>query len=147
MRKSLIILFVAAALPAFAWAQGPKLGARTAPPEQSMAGIGEGSSDAEYQSELAAAAAFPLGSLQNPIRVAGPGGERAYLARLRCANGAMPRIGTASPGGAGGFGNLVDVVPVDCAAAAPGRAELRLDIYHEEHQEQAPPPGFALAPR
>ena len=145
MPRPLIFLLAAACLAAPASAQ--KLGARTAAPEQSMAGIGEGSSDAEYERELAAAAAFPLGSLQNPIRVAGPGGERAYLARLRCANGAMPRIGAGRPGGTGSFGNLVDLVPVDCAAAAPGRADLRLDIYHEEHQEQAPPPGFALAPR
>src|SRR4051812_17205040 len=101
MRKSVIALLAAAALANPASAQ--KLGARTAPPEQSMSGIGEGSSDAEYERELAAAAAFPLGTLQNPIRVAGPEGERAYLARLRCADGAMPRIGTARPGGTDGF--------------------------------------------
>jgi hypothetical protein len=81
------------------------------------------------------------------VRIAGPDGERAYLARLRCGDGSQPRIGAAHPGGTGGFGNLVDLVAVDCGAAAPGRAELRLDIYHEEHQEQAPPPGFGLAPR
>ena len=145
MRKSLIFLLAAAASSAPASAQ--KLGARTAAPEQSMAGIGEGSSDAEYERELAAAAAFPLGSLQNPVRVSGPDGERAYLARLRCADGSQPRIGAARPGGSGGFGNLVDVVAVDCAAAMPGRAEIRLDVYHEEHQVRSPPPGFSLAPR
>ena len=145
MRKSLFVLpfAVLALTPAAA----QKLGARTAPPEQSMAGIGEGSSDAEYARELAAAAAFPLGSLQNPVRVAGPEGERAYLARLRCADGALPRIGAQRAGGTGGFGNLVEVAPVDCGAAAPGRADILFDLYHEEHPEQAPPPGFRFAPR
>ena len=145
MPRPLIFLLAAACLAAPALAQ--KLGARTAAPEQSMAGIGEGSSDAEYERELAAAAVFPLGSLRNPIRVAGPDGERAYLARLRCADGSRPRIGAQRPGGTGAFGNVVDVASVDCAAAAPGRAELSLDVYHEEHQEQGPPPGFTLAPR
>ena len=36
---------------------------------------------------VAAAEAHPLGSLENPVRVGGPDGERAYLARLRCTNG------------------------------------------------------------
>lgn len=143
MRKSLVFI---AAIALAAPASAQKLGARTAAPEQSMAGIGEGSSDAQYERELAAAAAFPLGSLRNPIRVAGPDGERAYLARLRCADGSQPRVGAQRSGGTGGFGNLVDVAAVDCAVA-PGRAELSLDVYHEEHQELAPPPGFTLAPR
>jgi hypothetical protein len=146
MRKSLILfLFVAAA--AAPAAQAQKLGQRTAPPEQSMAGIGLGSSDAEYERERAAAATFPLGSLGNPIRVAGPDGERAYLARLRCADNSLPRIGAQRPGAAGGFGNVVDIAPLDCGAAAPGRAEILLDVYHEERVEAGPPPGFRLAPR
>jgi hypothetical protein len=145
MRKSLFLLPLAAL--ALAPASAQKLGARTAPPEQSMVGIGEGSSDAEYERELAAAAAFPLGSLQNPVRVAGPEGERAYLARLRCADGALPRVGAQRPGGTGGFGNVVEIAPVDCGAAAPGRGEILFDIYHEEHPEQAPPSGFRFAPR
>ena len=145
MRKSLVLLPFAAV--ALAPASAQKLGARTASPEQSMAGIGEGSSDAEYERELAAASAFPLGSLQNPIRVAGPDGERNYLARLRCADGSTPRIGAPRSGGTGGFGNVVDVASVDCAAEAPGRADIRFDVYHEEHQEQAPPPGFRFRPR
>ncbi|MDB5694018.1 MAG: hypothetical protein JWO81_3081 [Alphaproteobacteria bacterium] len=146
MRKSLILFLLAATLAApAAWAQ--KLGQRTAPPEQAMAGIGEGSSDAEYERELAAAAAFPLGSLQNPVRVAGPEGERAYLARLRCADGAIPRIGAQRPGAAGGFGNIVEIAPLDCGAAAPGRTEIFLDIYHEEHVETAAPPGLRFMPR
>ena len=148
MRKSLVLLFAAAALAASpASAQKPKLGQRTAPPEKSMAGIGGGSSDAEIAQELAAAAAFPIGSLRNPIRVAGPEGERAYLARLRCADGSVPRIGAQRPGGTGGFGNVVDMAPVDCGGAAPAHADILIDIYQEEHVLEAAPAGFQLAPR
>jgi hypothetical protein len=157
MYKPLIPLLLAAAalataLPAASPAvspsvQAPKLGARTAPPEKSMAGIGEGSSDAEVARAIEAAAAFPVGSLQNPVRVAGPDGERAWLARLRCGDGSRPRIGVQRPGGTGAFGNVVDLAPLDCGAAAPERADILIDIYQEEHPQEAPPPGFRLVPR
>lgn len=147
MRKSLFLLVAATAALSAAPATAQKLGQRTAPPEKSMAGIGEGSSDAEVARELAAAAAFPLGTAQNPIRVAGPEGERAYLGRLRCGDGAMPRVGAQGPGGTGAFGNVLDLAPVDCGAAAPGHADLLIDVYQEEHPEEEPPPGFRLAPR
>jgi hypothetical protein len=146
MRKSFflfVLVVAAAATPAAA----QKLGQRTAPPEKSMAGIGEGSSEAEIARELDAAAAYPVGSLRNPVRVAGPDAERSYLARLRCADNSLPRIGAQRPGGTGAFGNVVDLAPVDCAAAAPGRADVFIDIYQEEHVMDAPPPGFRLAPR
>src|SRR5581483_12018091 len=108
MRKALFLLAAAAAFAA-APLSAQKLGQRTAPPEKSMAGIGEGSSDAEVARELAAAAAFPLGTSRNPIRVAGPEGERAYLGRLRCADGSIPRVGAQRPGGTGAFGNVLDL--------------------------------------
>ncbi|HEY1607096.1 MAG TPA: hypothetical protein VGF77_16020 [Allosphingosinicella sp.] len=149
MRKSIFPLLAAAILvgsPAVS-APKPKLGQRTAPPEKSMAGIGEGSSDAEIAQELATAANFPVGSLRNPIRVAGPDGERAYLARLRCADGSVPRIGAQRPGGTGGFGNVVDLAPVDCGGAAPAHADILIDVYQEEHPLEAAPAGFQLAPR
>jgi hypothetical protein len=141
----LLMSLTAASAPAFAAPDG--LGKRTAPPEKSFAGIGEGSADAALEAEIAAAAAFPLGSLQNPVRVEGPDGERAYVARLRCADGKAPAASAARPGGTGGFGSVTDLVALDCGAAAPGRAELRLDLYHEGHAEERAPPGFTLAPR
>ena len=146
MRKSLFLALLAVSSAA-AVAQSPKLGQRTAPPAQSMAGIGEGSSDAEIERELAAAAAFPVGSPQNPIRLAGPDAERGWLWRLRCGDGSVPRIGAHRPGGTGGFGNVLDLAPVDCGAAAPGHADIYIDIYQEEHVRDTPPSGFALAPR
>src|SRR5947209_5239751 len=123
MRKSLFLLAAATGLAAFP-AAAQKLGQRTAPAEKSMAGIGEGSSDAEVAQELAAAAAFPVGTLRNPVRVVGPEGERAYLARLRCADGSVPRIGAQRPGGTDAFGNLADLASVDCAGAAPAHADI-----------------------
>jgi hypothetical protein len=128
-------------------AQKPKLGQRTAPPEKSMAGIGEGSSDAEVAQELAAAANFPVGTLQNPVRVAGPEGERAYLARLRCSDGTGARVGAQRPGGTDSFGNVADLAPVDCGGAAPAHADILIDVYQEEHVLEAAPAGFQLAPR
>lgn len=149
MRKSIFLLICTGAVvasPASAQ-QKPKLGQRTATPEQSMAGIGQGSSDAEVDQELAAAANFPVGTLRNPVRVVGPEGERAYLARLRCADGSVPRIGAQRPGGTDVFGNVADVAPVDCGAAAPAHADIAIDIYQEEHVLEAAPAGFQLAPR
>jgi hypothetical protein len=142
-----IILVTALLLPApvTAAAQTPNLGRRTAPPEQSMAGIGGGSSDTEIARVEAAAAAFPLGSLQNPIRVGGPDGERAYVGRLRCGDGKAPRMGIPHPGGADPYGSVVDLVPLDCGAAAPGRTEIAVDLYFEEHREERAPGGFTLA--
>lgn len=149
MRKSLILLFVAAVVAAFpASAQRkPKLGQRTASPEKSMAGIGQGSSDAEIAQELATAANYPVGSLQNPVRVVGPDGERAYLARLRCADGSLPRIGAQRPGGTDTFGNVADLAPADCGGVSPVHADIHVDIYQEEHVLEAAPAGFQLAPR
>ena len=142
-----ILLLAAALLAAPAAAQTPGLGKRTAPPEQSMAGIGGGSSDAEIARAEQAAAGFPLGSLQNPVRVGGPEGERAYLGRLRCADGKPPRAGIGRPGGTDAFGSVAEMVTLDCGAAAPGRTELAFDLYFEEHREDRAPGGFALAPR
>jgi hypothetical protein len=142
-----ILLLLAALVAAPAAAQPPNLGKRTAPPEQSFAGIGGGSSDAEIARAEAAAAAFPLGSLQNPVRVGGPDGERAYVARLRCADGKAPSLGASRAAGVDAFGSVAQLVSLDCGAAAPGRTEIAVDRYFEEHREERAPAGFTLAPR
>ena len=109
-------------------------------PRELVESIGSGNSDAAIEQAIAAAAAHPLGTLANPIRVAGPEGERVYLARLRCADGRAPAIGVKTAGGVGAYGSLVD-----CGAAAPGKVSLVLDKYHEEHPEQSVPAGFQAA--
>ena len=142
-----ITLALALLLAPDAGAAPPALGQRNGAPEQLFSGIGEGTSDAALEAEIAAAAAHPLGSLANPIRIGGPEGERAYLARLRCADGSRPRLGARGDGGIGAFGSIVSLYPLDCGAAAPGRTSLMLDPYHEEHRENRAPPGFAIDPR
>lgn len=140
--RILPLLLVAAALSIPAAAQKP-------PREQSPAprdifnGIGSGNSDAEVARVIAAASAHPLGTAENPIRVAGPEGERAYIARLRCTDGSMPMIGERAPAGVGAFGSVIAAYPVDCRAAAPGKLKLVFDMYHEENVETQLPAGFS----
>ena len=130
------------ALAAPAFAQRP--GDRTTSPEAMVAQLDQTSPEDEMRALIAAADAHPLGSAGNPIRVAGPDGERAYLARLRCADGSAPRIGARSEAGVGAYGSVVAGYEVGCAAAA-GR--LVFDMYQAEHVETRPPAGFTLAPQ
>jgi hypothetical protein len=103
------------------------------------------SDDDGTEAAIAAAASKPLGTLANPVRAGGPEGERAYIARLRCADGSMPKVGPRSQGGVGAFGSTVDLYPLDCGAAEPGRFALLMDAYHEGHSEDRAPAGFAIA--
>ena len=141
MRRFLLPLLALAAP-----ASAQQIGARSAETVDLMAAgvIGD---DADAARAVAAAAAFPLGSRENPVRVGGPEGERAYIARLRCADRSVPKVGGRASAGVGAFGTVVDMYPLDCGAAAPGRFALLMDMYHEEHREERAPPGFTIAPR
>ncbi|HEX8585295.1 MAG TPA: hypothetical protein VF680_12910 [Allosphingosinicella sp.] len=142
------LLFIAIPLAATAaFAADPKVGARTGAPEQLFAGIGEGNSETVLDQEIAAAAVHPLGSLANPVRVGGPEGAQAYLARLRCGDGSRVKVGARADGGIGAFGTVTDRYPLDCGAAAPGRVDLILDLYHEEHKEDRAPTGLRIEAR
>lgn len=143
MRITMLAACALAALAAPASAQ--KLGERTTPPEQLLAELGLGVSDEELARAIAAASAFPLGTAENPVRVGGPDGERAYIAHLRCADGKPPAAGQRASAGVGAFGTIVDRFPLDCGAAAPGKTMIVLDMYHEEHVETRAPAGFTLA--
>jgi hypothetical protein len=81
------------------------------------------------------------------VRVGGPDGARAYLARLRCADGSAPRIGPSRPGGVGAYGTIVELYPLDCGGAASDHIQLIVDHYHAEHSENRPPAGFRIEPR
>ncbi|HEV2079605.1 MAG TPA: hypothetical protein VGR19_06890 [Allosphingosinicella sp.] len=143
MRKFLT-LGTAALLVASSPLAAQKIGARTAAPEQVLAQMGEGNSDAELERAIAAASAFPLGSLQYPVRVGGPSGQQAYLSRLRCADGSRPAVGQGVDGGTGGFGSIVQRFQLDCGSAEPGRQDLMMDKYHQEHRETRAPQGFRI---
>lgn len=124
-----------------------KPGERTIPPEEILKQMGLGVSDEELARAVAAASVHPLGSSENPVRVGGPEGERAYIARLRCADGSRPRIGQRGSAGVGAFGTIVDSYPLDCGEAAPGKIDLIMDMYHSEHREDRAPAGFTIVPR
>ncbi len=134
-----------AALAAAAAPQRP-LREQSPVPRDILAGAGAGSSDEEIARTIAAAAAHPLGTPANPIRVGGPEGARAYLGNLRCADGRSPKIGASRPGGVGAYGSVLQLYPLDCGAAAPGRIELNVDHYLEEHSETRAPAGFRVQP-
>ncbi|MEA3018229.1 MAG: hypothetical protein QOI38_2951 [Sphingomonadales bacterium] len=143
--RTAIAAAVAAVLAAPAAAQ-PRPGDRTRTPEQMVAEFGVGAGQDDLAEAIAAAAAHPLGTVQNPVRVGGPEGERAYLARLRCADGSEPAIGPRADAGIGAFGSVVASYPLDCGSAAPRRATVVMDMYHEEHRETRAPAGFAIVP-
>lgn len=142
----LLPAFAAAALLA-APAAAQKLGARTAAPDQVLGQMSPADPLAEAEAIAAAAAAHPLGSLENPVRVGGPEGARAYIARLRCADGRTPQRAPPTDGGVGAYGTLTRLYPLDCGAAAPGRVAVAFDLYHQEHAESRAPAGFALDAR
>jgi hypothetical protein len=138
----ILILAAAIAAPAAAQQQ-PRLGQRTTSPEAMVAQMNPASPEDETLALIAAAEAHPLGSAQNPIRVAGPQGERAYLARLRCPGGAAPRIGPRAEGGVGAYGSVVSAYDLSCGNAV---SRLLFDIYQEEHVETRAPAGFSYVP-
>jgi hypothetical protein len=94
----------------------------------------------------AKAAAFPLGSEQNPIRADMPEGQRAYLERLRCSDGNAPAFERGGNVGLGPYGKIVDVYNVKCLTGQPATASVYIDMYHN-HVEDRPVPGFTIKPR
>ncbi len=99
---------------------------------------------ADMDKAIAAAGAHPLGSEQNPVRVSMPVGERAYLGRLRCSNGAAPAFERGGSVGTGPYGNILDVYSVRCAAGTPAESAVYMDMYHGDYIEARPVPGFTI---
>ena len=111
-------------------------------PKDVVAPPGAGNTDEEIAAQIAATNAHPLGTALNPIRVGGPEGAQAYLASLRCSDGKAPRVGEARKGDVGAFGSVLQLYPLDCGSAAPGKIDLNVDLYQEEHAETRAPAGF-----
>lgn len=145
MRIALAAALAATVLAAPAAAQ-PQPGDRTISPEQMLRDLGLGPDQDDLRAAIEAAQAHPLGTVRNPVRVGGPDGERAYIARLRCADGNAPQVGERGSAGVGAFGTIVDVYPLDCGSAAPGRFDIVMDMYHAEHRETRAPTGFTIVP-
>ncbi len=118
-----------------------ELGAPTVTPEELLGQVDPAASEAEMARLIAEAAAYPLGSIDNPVRVGGPQGERAYLARLRCGDGAPIRVGNRVDAGVGAFGTVTAAYPVACGGTT---RRIVFDMYHAEHVEDRAPEGFAI---
>jgi hypothetical protein len=142
MRTPLIVALLLVAAPALAQHQ-PRVGARTTSPDAMVAQMNPASPEEEMSQAIAAAEAHPLGSLENPVRVAGPDGERAYLARLHCPDGVAARIGGRREAGVDPYGSVAGAYEVACAS---GSSRIVFDMYQEEHVETRAPAGFTLAP-
>jgi hypothetical protein len=108
--------------------------------------FGPAMSPAEMAKAIAAAAAFPLGNEQNPVRVNMPPGERDYLERLRCSDGNAPAFDRGGSVGTGPFGNILDVYGVRCLTGTPATSSVYMDMYHGDYVESRPVPGFTIKP-
>ena len=112
-------------------------------PEALMELLGGGRPKAEVN--VAKLDKHPLGSEENPVRVGGPGGQRAYLSRLRCGDGRFPEFERAGSTGIGPWGYIMDAYSVVCASGQ--KATVFMDMYHSRHQEDRTIPGFTIEPR
>ena len=92
------------------------------------------------------AQAHPLGSKDNPVRADMPGGQRAYLNRLRCADGKRPTYVRVGSFGAGVYGRIIDGYEVLCDGSSPEKSMIFMDMYHPGHKEPAAVPGFTITP-
>ena len=99
---------------------------------------------AELEARIAEASQHPLGSEQNPVRASAASGQRAYLARLRCEDGAGAVFERLFNGGIGAFGNVVDIYGVECPGSAPETREIWLDMYHPGIVETRAVPGYTI---
>ncbi|WP_416462546.1 hypothetical protein [Sphingomonas sp. VDB2] len=107
-----------------------------------MKALGGGLSGKALRTAIDKAATFPLGSQDNPVRANGPEGQRAYLSRLRCADGKAPAFARGGSVGMGVFGYIVDVYGVTCPGSQA--EQVYIDMYHR-HREDSAPPGFTMA--
>ena len=101
---------------------------------------------AQLEKALAEAAKHKLDSEQNPVRADFPPGQRAYLSRLRCADGKAPAFQRAGSMGAGVFGSIVDAYDVTCAGSTPAKSVIIMDMYFPGYVEKQAFEGFTIAP-
>jgi hypothetical protein len=103
---------------------------------------------AQLAAAIDKAASHPLGSKENPVRVSRPQGQQGYLRRLRCSDDRAPRFERVGNFGPGVFGSIIDGYKVTCAGgAAPAESMIFMDMYHPDHDETGPPPGFTFKAR
>ena len=95
-----------------------------------------------FKTSPAVAISGELGSESNPVRVLMPEGEREYLHRLRCDNGAPPAFERRGSAGFGPYGKILDIYTVEC----PNKSStIYMDMYHCS-EEREPIAGFQIVP-
>jgi hypothetical protein len=107
-----------------------------------MRSLGGGLAGKKLKKAIEKAEASPLGSRENPVRADMPVGQRAYLQRLRCADGQAPSFARSGSVGDGPYGYMLDLYKATCAGAAP--VDIYMDMYHR-NVELRPIPGFTIA--
>lgn len=139
-----VTVYEKAAAAAGAPAQAPTSASTTGARANFLATMGR-VQEPELSRRIEAAAGHPLGSERNPVRVSMVAGERNYLARLRCSDGAAPAFQRIGSMAATVYGSIMDGYDVVCAQGQPAKSMIYMDMYHPEHRETAAPPGFTLA--
>jgi hypothetical protein len=93
--------------------------------------------------QLAEVQSKPLGSQGNPVRSEMPPGERGYLSRLRCPDGAAPAYQRAgSTAELSPYGAIMDIYKVACGSSPP--VTIFMDMYHPGYVERSAVSGFAI---
>lgn len=100
----------------------------------------------ELEKLIEAAQAHPLGAKENPVRADMPGGQRAYLNRLRCADGKRPAYFRIGSFGRGVYDRIIDGYEVTCDGSTPEKSMIFMDMYHPGHKEPAAVEGFTIEP-
>ena len=85
--------------------------------------------------------AHPLGTRENPVRGFQPEGQRVYLRRLICPDGAMPAFRRISSLGVGPYTSILDSYEVKCGDVVH---VVVMDMYHPKHFECRAVPGFSI---
>lgn len=83
----------------------------------------------------------PLGSRLNPVRTDPAGGQKEYLARLRCADARRPAFKRVFSAGIGPFGRIIDEYSLRCSDKTES---VYLDMYHRGFVEARPIPGYSI---
>ncbi|KAK0341806.1 hypothetical protein LTR94_024904 [Friedmanniomyces endolithicus] len=103
-------------------------------------------SKAAQASEPGALAPASLGGMDNSVKADMPTGQRAYLARLRCANGRAPSFSRLGSYGIVHSSHVIDGYQTLCPGSTPEKTLILIDMYHPGHVEAKPVEGFTLAP-
>lgn len=141
MRKFVALTAIAALAIAAAPPQDHPEGKKPNSSRDMMLSLGGGMKGKKLQKAIEKAEQSPLGTRENPVRENGPAGQRAYLSKLRCADGAKPAFDRAGNVGEGPYRFIVDLYEVTCPGQA--KVEVYIDMYHDGG-ETRPVPGFTI---